>query len=214
MSRYDSLWTEKEQEMNARTLWDDIYRSIYPLANTRRVSEASSELDKMLDTEAHIDLHLILETGEEISAQEKALSYEFNGFNTITIEFFNNYPNKWDLGDYFLCKAQIYCCGYLNYDNTGFCKWWIIDMIKLREVILDNGGIAWVIKFWKKNVGNKNADFLALPVGYIWDAVIHGYDNKKPLIHPYYEALNNKDIPEDILCQVVEMAKRQQCILA
>jgi len=176
----------RKAEIKARPYIDAIYKETWKVKNITRADQQSDERLKYMDKYLHIDTVIELSDGEHINLQEKSLGYDKRNFNTVTLEYYNN-PKTGELGDYFLCEAQAYFCGYVNENNTGFCKWWILDMIKLREMIMKNGGIKWAEQFRQKNIYSGKADFFAFPVAYIWESVIHGYSKEIPTVHPYYK---------------------------
>jgi hypothetical protein len=175
----------RKAELAARPYIDAIYRAVYPVKSITRADAQSDERLRYMDKYLHIDTIIELADGEHINLQEKSLGYDKNEFNTVTLEYYND-PKTGEPGDYFLCEAQAYFCGYLNAGGRGFCKWWIIDMIKLRELILNKGGIRWAERFMNKNKVSGRANFFGFPVAYIWDTVIHGYSRKMPPIHRMY----------------------------
>jgi hypothetical protein len=175
----------RKAELASRPYIDEVYRKVYPVQSITRVDAQSDERLRYMDKYLHIDTIVTLAGGEHISFQEKSLGYDKNQFNTVTLEYYND-PKTREPGDYFLCEAQAYFCGYLNADGQGFCKWWILDMLKLREFILSKGGVSWAEQFMNRNKVSGRANFFGFPVAYIWDTVIHAYSRKVPPVHRIY----------------------------
>lgn len=112
---------------------NDIYRKAFPIKNITRFSKEDRHI---LDTNYHIDIELELDNGIKLLGQEKALRNKFSGFDTFTIEFYQNWQTK-EKGEFFNLGAQFYCHGYMNgdtlEDTTGFDRVYLIKIFDFLE---------------------------------------------------------------------------------
>ena len=127
-------WEEDKQfSEGARIYQDKLYKMIFPLKNITRFSKEDRHI---LDKNYHTDVELEINNGIKLLGQEKALRKKFGGFDTFTIEFYQNRFTK-ESGEFFNLGAQFYCHGYMNGNNleetTGFEKVYIINIFDFLE---------------------------------------------------------------------------------
>ncbi len=84
----------------------------------------------VLDQEFAIDLRIRLNSGAQITAQEKTLSYEQHHWRTFTTEFLQNTRTN-EKGEFFKIASQLYLHGYSDESGSEFIEWHIFDMLKL-----------------------------------------------------------------------------------
>lgn len=140
MSDFNTNW-RRLQELKGRPFADAIYKSIWGDVEVLRNDEPNKLI---LDIEYAIDVIIKLPNGQQFNGQEKFLSHNYSSFNTITVEYMNDWKNNIP-GDWFKMASQFYFCSYFNKDETGFEKWILIDWLKITDYTLrvkDN---------WKEN---------------------------------------------------------------
>ena len=102
---------------------NDIY---YKVFNATKVTRTQ---DTPLDMEFAIDVIVKLPNGSQLTGQEKALSFAKRGYNTVTMEFYQNRITK-EQGEFFKIACQFYLSGYANSSLNGFASWHILDMVR------------------------------------------------------------------------------------
>lgn len=112
---------------------DALYKKVFPI---KKITRFSKEHRHILDKDYHIDVELELENGIKLLGQEKGLRKQFAGYDTFTIEFYQNMFTK-QKGEFFNLGAQFYCHGYMNGNTpeevTGFEKVFIIKIFDFLE---------------------------------------------------------------------------------
>jgi len=121
----------------AKPLQDKIYKHIFGNYLNRIIRFSKDKDDRhILDIEYHIDTQLEFINGISILGQEKALRQREVGWNTYTIEFYQNRHTK-EKGEFFNLGAQFYLHGYLNGNKpeevTRFIKCYFIKIFDFLE---------------------------------------------------------------------------------
>lgn len=104
---------------------DEIYRSYLSARKIHRPLDESDyrfELDLCLG----IDATLTTSCGVSLYAQEKCLSAEYSRFNSISIERYQNHRTL-ERGDWYSIAADVYLCGYMTEDGSGYERWVLIN---------------------------------------------------------------------------------------
>lgn len=136
---FDANW-RKRQEIAGRPFADDAYKSLFGDCEIQRFERQDEYL---LDKVHAIDGHVILPTtGHIITFQEKFLSHEQSKFNSITVEYMQKHEIAKERGDWFKMAVQLYFVAYFNADNSGFCKWVMVDWLQMVMETL-KGNIQW-----------------------------------------------------------------------
>ena len=152
---------EYQQSEKMRPACDRVFKLMFgEYADIRRPDRGG-----ILDKTYHIDCDIYLpDTGIRITAQEKALTYEFAKYNTFTMEFYQNRHTK-ERGEFFKIASQIYLSGYSDATGTEFGSWHIISVLHL---------MSWLATFDEATLASKtrpstgNASFL--PISYTPDS--------------------------------------------
>lgn len=185
-------WKEKDFEEQMRSHIDAIYKNIWgeKLEKIER-SNRDEDTGKMLfmDKEMAIDTHLKFYDGAVITFQEKTLRHTKLSFNQFTFEYYND-PEKKDEGEWFKLAAQLYFFGYANKQKTGYLKYWVVCIAKLRDELLRKYDIEELERrFLRQNHPPAKANFFAIPFSIIEsfpDTILLKKDNteSKPIKHP------------------------------
>ena len=158
-------WNEKDFEEGMTKYIDDIYYQIFGnrLIKIYR-SSREKNIDKkylFMDIELAIDTHLTFKNGSVLTFQEKSL--RLSQFNHFTFEYYNDPQNKIE-GEWFKLSAQLYFCGYANKNQTGYEKYWIINVARLRTALMSRYTLKELEnKFLKFNKPPAKANFFAIP---------------------------------------------------
>lgn len=124
---FDKDWALAQK---AEPYQDEIYERIWGECDIERHRRDTDEAPHILDREFHIDVEVRLPNGCKLTGQEKALRHEHATHDTFTIEFYQDREKKIH-GEFFNISAQFYLHGYWNADESGFCKWRLINMLEL-----------------------------------------------------------------------------------
>lgn len=151
-----SFQQTKEYKQSAKMIpsCDEIYRGVL---NAQEITRAQ---DTPLDMEYAIDVVVKLPNGSQITGQEKALSYKYMGYKTLTMEFYQNRYTK-EKGEFFKIASQFYFSGYTNYSQNGFACWSIINLPNLILWIGENFNLEQLEVRTKPSTSN--ASFLIIP---------------------------------------------------
>jgi len=138
MSNFDNNWRRK-QEIKSRPFINDIYRRVF--GDAISIERFDHTENYLLDKEFAIDVRVTHPNGLILTGQEKALSYEYKSYESLTVEYMQNHQTQ-EKGDWFKMAVQFYFTGYLNKAVTGFDLWVIADWSK---VVLGtaSGRIQW-----------------------------------------------------------------------
>ena len=146
---FSNNW-RKKQELRGRPFADQIYHEYLKAINVKRFElEDESAKAHPLDANFAIDVELLLESGQKLMGQEKFLSYEFMSYNTVTEEYMQDWQEA-VAGDWFKLCCQFYFIAYFNEVGNSFCKWAILDMLRLA-IATDRGKIVWEEKSNKQD---------------------------------------------------------------
>ena len=125
----------------------------------------------ILDKEFGVDCLLNLKSGTWLSVQEKYRDNFALKYNDFTQEYMNGDGRY---GEWFKLGAQLYFYGWANQDNSGFEKWFLMDIVKYKMIIDKMGGIEKVGKL-RKNDRCGSATFYTIPIRLIRDSFITDY---------------------------------------
>lgn len=171
-------WKEKEFEEKYSNEVDNIYKSLAPLKEIKR-SKYSPTMTKELFADKYlgVDTILKLQNGTSISVQEKLRnSRVLNTYPpTLCIELMNvpsDNEDKIRNGEWFYAIPQLYFVGYVNILTGNIIEWYLIDTAKLKLIFADKSLEELKEKYLQKNVPPKRANFLAIPIDDISEAVI------------------------------------------
>lgn len=179
-------WSEKIFEEKMTPCIDKVYAYLFGnrLESITRSDRAKSTNDKLLFMDIHlsIDTHLRFKNGSVLTFQEKTRKNYFLKYNDFTFEYYND-PIIKDEGEWFKLAAQLYFYGYANKDETGYDKFWILNVTKLRARLMQNYTIEEMEKKWlKNNHPPAKANFFAIPFCVLENlegVVLMKYENKK-----------------------------------
>lgn len=141
-----------------------IYDMVFPGCEMQDLREDGLKVH-ILDKEFGIDTISNFSSGQWVSIQEKYRKYYFlKNFGDFTQEYKNADGTEHEKpGEWFHLGAQIYFYGWANDSETGFAKWFIMDIAKYKLLIESRGGI--------KNIGTKRfnlkhgrASFYSIPI--------------------------------------------------
>lgn len=140
---------------------DEIYYSLFGRdIKIERSKVADNEIRKsFLDRELSIDAFIIFENQSFISVQEKSRRNFALKWNDFTFEY---YSNRFSLkkGQWFKLASQLFFYGYVNENETGYIKYHLIDMVRLR-LFLSKKTRESVTKELKKNT-KRASNFLPI----------------------------------------------------
>ncbi|MCK4259878.1 MAG: hypothetical protein KAX49_12930 [Halanaerobiales bacterium] len=110
---------------------DAVYTELLQTTKIKRTNTEANN-NEVLDREFHIDTIIERQNGTKITLQEKILRNEKSSFNTFTMEFYQNRHSK-EKGEFFNICSQYYFHGYLNENEDGLEKWYIINVSRLNK---------------------------------------------------------------------------------
>jgi len=146
MNDFDNNWRRK-QELKGRPIADGIYKMIF--GEDIIIERFERPDNKILDKEFAIDVKVkFTESGLILLGQEKFLSNKYIGYESITVEEYQDQSTK-EEGDWFKIGVQFYFVSYFNEDYTDFGLWIMIDWTK-AVILTAQNKINWY--------SNKNQD--------------------------------------------------------
>jgi hypothetical protein len=173
-----------------------IYQRIFPGSTIEDLREHGVNVH-ILDKEFGIDALWHLESGQWISIQEKYRNSAALSFGDFTIEYKNAagtcYEND---GEWFKLGAQLYFYGWANKNNSGFEKWVILDIPKLKQWIELHGGLERVGRLCQNRKHGK-ASFYAIPI-----------QNLEPCFFADYRKFRN--IPDKMRTDVIPFSEHRE----
>jgi len=114
---------------------DKVYKERFGARKIKRMKRKDGKVH-ILDGKFSIDVILTLNGGVIITGQEKFRSFEayerYGG--EATIEFYQN-PKKKEKGEFFHLASQFYLWGFSNFEETGFLRYFCLDVLKLMLAI-------------------------------------------------------------------------------
>jgi hypothetical protein len=161
-------WKEKEFEEKMTPAIDAIYRQLFGrrLVSIYRSSRKQEQDSKLLfmDIELAIDTHLRFDNGGTLTFQEKTLRASNAHYNQFTFEYYND-PKTKDPGEWFKLAAQLYFFGYANAEETGYLRYWILNVARLRTGLMRRFTMAELEtkRYLKQNPPPAKANFFAIP---------------------------------------------------
>ena len=133
-----------------------------------------------MDKNLAIDAILTFGDGSIVTLQEKSRrNYYYDLYGEIfTFEYYND-PRTKDEGEWFKLAAQLYFYGFVNAEEDGYYKFWLIDVSKLRLHLKKEVGINRLEqKYLRYNKPPAKASFFAIPFDIIAADCIM-YDSEK-----------------------------------
>jgi len=161
-------WTEKAFEESMTPHIDEIYRRTFRGLTDIKRSDRETAIDSkilFMDRELAIDTFLHFMDGTILTLQEKTRKNWFRERygEDFTFEYYND-PITKDEGEWFKLAAQLYFYGYAKADMSGYEKYWLVDVLKLRLFMKNGIGIsALEQRFLKYNKPPCKANFFAVP---------------------------------------------------
>lgn len=167
----------KQQEARLRGAIDRIYKWFFGDVKIKRFDKTD---DYLLDQKFAIDVRITLLNGMVFTCQEKALSASMAKYESITVEYFQNYRTG-EYGDWFKLSPQFYFVGYEDAKNRGhFCKYILIDWTRLQFHTLHDR-VPWQQR--KNKDGVARASFKFVRFGEIpQDAIYLWWDKNRGVV--------------------------------
>jgi len=179
------MWIEKNFEEKMTKHIDQIYREVFgdKLSKIYRSNRENQDDKKLLfmDIELSIDTHLTFFNGSVLTFQEKTLRYTKQRFNQFTFEYYND-PRTKEEGEWFKLAAQLYFFGYANKNESGYDKFWILNVAKLRTRLMSKYNMDDMHKFLRHNKPPARANFFAIPfeaLENLQDVVVYKFESKQ-----------------------------------
>lgn len=126
-----------------------------------------------LDQEFGIDSRLMLGDNSYFSIQEKYRAHKFLARRNLRIdtdlpdftqEYKNGHGTQYEApGEWFKLGAQLYFYGWANAAEDDFEKWVIIDVVRYKQLVMDEGGIENMGKLMKNRTHGR-ASFYCIPI--------------------------------------------------
>ena len=161
-------WVEKAFEESMTPHIDEIYHKRFSKLDTIKRSDRTAEADSkilFMDKELAIDTFLYFTDGTVLTLQEKTRRNFYLGKygDIFTFEYYND-PHTKDEGEWFKLAAQLYFYGFANEEQTGYTKYWLIDVPVLRSTLKNDVGIETLEKkYLRQNKPPAKANFFAIP---------------------------------------------------
>ena len=110
---------------------DKIYREKFKVTSIKRTKRDNGKVS-ILDKKFCIDVILTLSNGTILTAQEKFRSYRaYKKYgDNATIEYYQD-PDILEEGEFFHLASQIYFYGFSNEKETGFLRYFCLDVARL-----------------------------------------------------------------------------------
>ncbi len=161
------MWDSKNFEEKMTKYIDEIYNDIFGnrLINIHRSSRDKEQDKKLLfmDIELAIDTHLTFSNGSVLTFQEKTRRNKFKKYADFTFEYYND-PKTKEQGEWHKLAAQLYFFGYANESETGYDKFWILNVARLRTALMSKYTIKEMeSNFLRYNKPPAKANFFAIP---------------------------------------------------
>jgi hypothetical protein len=118
----------KQQDIICQIVWEDILRA------AMNVQSLSFDTPLELDKQRAIDVYCMFANGMMLSGQIKSLSYKYNRYASVTVEYMNNQADGIK-GDWFAMGAHLYACGYCMKELDDIIKRVIAMRLKCVEDI-------------------------------------------------------------------------------
>lgn len=180
----NNSWKEKNFEEKMTLHIDKIYNELFKtkLKNIIRNANSPTNENLFMDKSLGIDTQLIFKDNSKITVQEKTRKiYYFEKYNDFTFEYYND-PKTKEPGEWFKLASQLYFYGFSNVDETGYIKFYILDILKLRMALLYKVGITKLLKdHLQQNKGSCRASFFSIPFSLLrtFPGVISHESNKE-----------------------------------
>jgi len=174
-------WKEKAFEEKYANEVDNIYHSLAPLKAIKRSKYSTKmTIELFADKYLGIDTILKLQNGTSISVQEKLRNAKIlNTYPpTLCIELMNlptNNERTTRKGEWFYAIPQLYFVGYVNVLTGNIIEWYLIDTAKLKLLFANLTLEELKKKYLQKNALPRKANFLAVPITDIGNAVLLQY---------------------------------------
>jgi hypothetical protein len=168
-------WQAKNFEEKMHPYIDEIYKGLFSsLSRIERSNRETTTDSKILfmDKELSIDTFLYFKDGTVLTLQEKSRKHNYLKYDDFTFEYYND-PKTKDEGEWFKLAAQLYFYGFTNESETGYAKFYLLNVPKLRLFLKNNIGIkALEEKYLHPNRPPAKANFFAIPFSIIPDYCI------------------------------------------
>jgi hypothetical protein len=175
-------WQAKNFEEKMHPCINEIYKSLFShLSEIKRSNRETTTDSKILfmDKELAIDTFLYFKDGTILTLQEKSRKHNYLQYNDFTFEYYNDPATK-DEGEWFKLAAQLYFYGFVNESETGYVKYYLLNVPKLRLFLKNEIGIKTLEgKYLKINKPPAKASFFAIPFNIIPDyCIMHKKDKQ------------------------------------
>ena len=174
-------WKEKEFEGKYSIEIDNIYKALVPIKEISR-SKYSPTMTKELFADKYlgVDTILRLQNGTSISIQEKlrnskALSTYSPALCIELMNMSSSNERTTRNGEWFYAVPQLYFIGYVNVFTGNIIEWYLIDTAKLKLIFANKTLEELKKKYLQKNALPRKANFLAVPITDIENAVLLQY---------------------------------------
>ena len=161
------MWAAKNFEEKMTPFIDLEYKKIFKdrLVSVTRNSRETATNEKLMfmDLELAIDTHLKFIDGSVVTFQEKTRRNYYKKYDDFTFEYYND-PRTKEIGEWFKLASQLYFYGYANAAETGYEKYYIINVVKLRTGIMQKYNLKQLEYFFlRQNIPPPRANFFAIP---------------------------------------------------
>jgi hypothetical protein len=168
-------WQAKNFEEKMHPCIDEIYRGLFSKLDRIDRSNRETTTDSkvlFMDKELSIDTFLYFKDGTMLTLQEKSRKHDYLKYADFTFEYYND-PRTKDEGEWFKLAAQLYFYGFVNESETGYVKYYLMNVPKLRIFLKNNIGIKTLEeKYLHPNRPPAKANFFAIPFSIIPDYCI------------------------------------------
>jgi len=153
MGRFEET-KEYKQMLNMQPACDRVLKKVFGEIEIKRTLPG-----EILDKNFAIDLTLDLHTKDkrfcgQITGQEKTLSYEYSGFKTFTMEFWQDRYTR-EEGEFFKIASQFYLSGYSDESGIEFLDWHIIKMFDFMMWVKSKYYYSELLDRLKPSAGSK-----------------------------------------------------------
>ena len=177
-------WQAKNFEEKMHPCINQIYESLFSkLLRIERSNRETTTNSKILfmDKELAIDTFLYFKDGTILTLQEKSRTSEYlKIYEDFTFEYYND-PKTKEEGEWFKLAAQLYFYGFANESETGYVKFYLLNVPKLRLFLKNDIGIKTLEEIYlHHNRPPAKANFFAIPFKIIPDYcfMYKSYDHK------------------------------------
>jgi len=150
-----------------------VYERLIPGVKVQWLDAQNKPHHAWLDKEFGVDLFLHLPCDTIVTVQEKYREPgRYARFGDFTVEWRNAVGTPYESnGEWFKLAAQWYFYAWANADETGWERWVLMDIGRLKMLVNGGGGLSKVGRIWS-NQEHGAATFYSIPWSFLRLAIM------------------------------------------